>query len=60
MPCPRKFCTGTATFGIYVVTEGDDVAFVHDDSGRGPINEAQEKEVWHCPSCGTFFYDAPK
>ena len=59
-PCPKKFCTGPATFGVYVVTQGPDVAFVDDESNRGAINESEEKEVWHCPSCGSFFFDNPK
>ena len=59
MACPRKSCAGTATFGVHMVTQGPDVAFVDDDTNRGPINEAEPKEVWHCPSCGNYFYDKP-
>ena len=62
MNCPRKGsgCPGTATFGSHTFAEGDDCAFVDDATGRGPINPMETKDVWHCPSCGRYFWNKSK
>src|SRR5438093_376137 len=60
MQCPRQGCGGIATFGTYTFVEGDDSAFVDDETDRGPINRPKTQEVWHCPACGGYFSNKSK
>jgi hypothetical protein len=60
MPLPAKNCNGTAVYGTYLLTEGDDTAFVDDETGRGPINRSEHKSAWHCGTCGHYWIEKPK